>query len=186
MSRIFYKKIFLSFFTFILVFLLSPNSPVFAQASASNQQECEQQKEAIFTSCLSAAGESSAEVESECIDRADDLFQNCLRIADTPPGEIPEGNPLLKYQASINELNKIKANTTQEFIGLVIKTATGIMGTIALAMMLYGGALWMTARGNSSQIDKAQNVIFYGALGIFVIFGSYALITYIFQERHKK
>ncbi len=90
-------------------------------------------------------------------------------------------NPLEVYRGNIAQLNKLKANSTQAFIGLVIKTATGIMGTIALVMIIYGGLLWMTSMGNSSQTEKAQNVLFYGALGIFVIFGSYAIITFIFS-----
>lgn len=92
-----------------------------------------------------------------------------------------EENPLKQYQGQVAGLNKLRATSVQGFIALVIKTATGIMGSIALVMMIYGGFLWMTSSGNSSQVDKAQNVIFYGALGIFVIFGSYALITFIFQ-----
>ncbi len=90
-------------------------------------------------------------------------------------------NPLKQYQGKVASLNKLRATSVQGFIALVIKTATGIMGSIALVMMIYGGFLWMTSSGNSSQVEKAQNVIFYGALGIFVIFGSYALITFIFQ-----
>ncbi len=90
-------------------------------------------------------------------------------------------NPLKQYQGKVAGLNKLRATSVQGFVALVIKTATGIMGSIALVMMIYGGFLWMTSSGNSSQVDKAQNVIFYGALGILVIFGSYAIITFIFQ-----
>jgi hypothetical protein len=91
-------------------------------------------------------------------------------------------NPFKDYADDLLELNKIKGATDiQGLIGVAIKTAMGIMGTIALAMTIYGGVLWMTAMGNSSQIDKAINVIFWAALGIFVIFGSYAIVTFIFD-----
>lgn len=180
MSLVLYKKVFLSCFTFILVSVLSPQLLVFA-ASTGNQEECANQRQAALDSCLTSGTESSPEVEADCANRSENLYQICLKVADTPVGENKEINPLWKYQVDIDTLNRVKATSTQGFIGLVVKTSTGIMGTIALAMMLYGGALWMTARGNTSQIDKAQNVIFYGAIGIFIIFGSYAIITYIFQ-----
>lgn len=89
--------------------------------------------------------------------------------------------PLQNYESSLADLNKLRATSLQGFLGGAIKTATGILGTIALAMMIYGGFLWLTSAGNSSQVEKAQNVIFYGALGIFVIFGSYALVAFIFE-----
>lgn len=92
-----------------------------------------------------------------------------------------ERNPLTEHTLSLMSLNKLRANSVQEFLGIAIKLATGIMGTIALSMMIYGGFLWLTSAGNASQIEKAQNVIFYGALGIFVIFGSYALVNFVFD-----
>lgn len=91
-------------------------------------------------------------------------------------------NPLDSRAEKIAELNQLKGNSIQDVIGIAIKTAMGVMGSIALIMFIYGGFLWMTAAGNSSQIDKAQNVIIYAALGIMIIFGSYALVTFIFES----
>lgn len=97
-----------------------------------------------------------------------------------------EINPLEGQRTKISELNQLKGGTIQDVIGIAIKTAMGIMGSIALIMFIYGGFLWMTAAGNSSQIDKAQDVIVYGALGIMIIFGSYAIVTLIFESVNQK
>jgi hypothetical protein len=174
------QKVFFSLFTSVFLFLVSPQLFVFA-ASTGDQEECSNQRRAAYESCVNSGAESSAEMEADCLNRSENFYQTCLQIADTPVDKQNEINPLWAYQVNVESLNKIKATSTQGFIGLVVKTSTGIMGTIALIMMVYGGALWMTARGNASQIDQAQNVIFYGAVGIFIIFGSYAIITYIFQ-----
>jgi excisionase family DNA binding protein len=42
------------------------------------------------------------------------------------------------------------------FIARIIRIALGFLGTIMFVLMLYGGFLWMTAGGNSEQIDKAK------------------------------
>lgn len=92
-----------------------------------------------------------------------------------------EQNPLQNYKSSVFELNKLRATSVEGFIASIIKTATGIMGTIALTLMIYGGFLWLTSQGNGSQIEKARSIIFYGAIGIFVILGSYALVSFVFE-----
>lgn len=92
------------------------------------------------------------------------------------------GTPITAFAGQISALNKLKATSIQGVIGLGIKTATGIMGTVALIMLIYGGLLWMTAGGNSSQVEKAHDVIIWAALGIFLIFGSYAIVTFIFES----
>jgi hypothetical protein len=89
--------------------------------------------------------------------------------------------PLQQYGSSLRDLNKLRATSIQGFLGIAIRMATGILGTIALSMMIYGGFLWLTSAGNASQVEKARNVILYGALGIFVIFGSYALVNFVFE-----
>lgn len=89
--------------------------------------------------------------------------------------------PLQQYQSVTRDLNKLRATSIQGFLGIAIRMATGILGTIALSMMVYGGFLWLTSAGNASQVEKARNVILYGALGIFVIFGSYALVNFVFE-----
>ncbi len=92
-----------------------------------------------------------------------------------------ERTPLTEHTLSLMSLNKLRATSIQGFLGIAIRMATGIMGTIALSMMIYGGFLWLTSAGNASQVEKARNVILYGALGIFVIFGSYALVNFVFE-----
>jgi hypothetical protein len=92
-----------------------------------------------------------------------------------------ERTPLTEHTLSLMSLNKLRATSIQGFLGIAIRMATGILGTIALSMMVYGGFLWLTSAGNASQVEKARNVILYGALGIFVIFGSYALVNFVFE-----
>lgn len=96
-----------------------------------------------------------------------------------------ESNPLADYTGKVSALNKLRATSVNGFIVTVLSMAMGIMGTIALAVLIYGGFLWMTSAGNSSQVEKAQQILFWGALGIFLIFGSYAIITFIFEALNK-
>jgi len=57
----------------------------------------------------------------------------------------------------------------------------GIMGSLALTMIVYGGILWMTAMGNGDREKKGFSIIVWSSLGIAVIFASYALVDLVFE-----
>lgn len=71
--------------------------------------------------------------------------------------------------------------TIPELIGRVIKAALGIVGSLALVMFIYGGITWMTAAGNSEQVTKGKGIIVWAAIGLVVIFASYALVHFVIQ-----
>jgi hypothetical protein len=70
----------------------------------------------------------------------------------------------------------------QLIIGNVIKAALGIVGSIALLMMTYGGYRWLTAMGNSEKVEKGKDTLIWSALGLVVIFGAYAITSYIIEK----
>ncbi len=67
----------------------------------------------------------------------------------------------------------------QLVIGNVIKAALGIVGSIALLMITYGGFLWLTSMGNANQVEKGKNTLIWATIGLALIFGAYALTSYI-------
>ncbi len=60
-------------------------------------------------------------------------------------------------------------------IGKVIRTFLGIVGSIALLVFIYGGVMWMTARGNTKQAESARGALVNGAIGLVIIVMSYTL-----------
>lgn len=78
-------------------------------------------------------------------------------------------------------LSLLKANSVTEFSGSLISYFIGILGTIALVVMIYGGLMWMFAMGNSGREEKAKEIVFWGALGVIVILSSYAVVNFVFE-----
>ncbi len=70
----------------------------------------------------------------------------------------------------------------QLIIGNLIKAALGIVGSIALLMMTYGGYRWLTAMGNSEKVEKGKETLIWSAMGLVVIFGAYAITSYIIDK----
>ena len=51
-----------------------------------------------------------------------------------------------------------------------------------MAYLIYGGYLWMTARGNEETLEKAKKIIRGSIIGIIIVFSAYA-ITYFVISR---
>lgn len=75
--------------------------------------------------------------------------------------------------------NPLRVGSFQLLIGSVIDKVLGVVGALALVMFVFGGITWMTAMGNDQQITKGKNVLMWAAIGLVVIFSSYALIRFI-------
>jgi hypothetical protein len=69
----------------------------------------------------------------------------------------------------------------QTVAGRFANVLTGISGSVALLMFVYGGFLWLTSAGDSGKVEKGKEVIFAASLGLFVIFSAYAILSAIFR-----
>lgn len=65
--------------------------------------------------------------------------------------------------------------------GSVINVFLGLLGTIFLILILYGGFLWMTAAGNEERIKKATQVIGRAVVGIIIVAMAYGITYFILQ-----
>ncbi|MBU0649434.1 pilin [Patescibacteria group bacterium] len=64
-------------------------------------------------------------------------------------------------------------------IGSIIKTLLAVLGVIFFILLVYGGLLWMTARGNQEKVDKAKDALTNAIIGLLIILVAYAFATYI-------
>ena len=69
--------------------------------------------------------------------------------------------------------------TFAETLGLVVQTALSFVGIIFLSLMVYAGYLWMTARGESDQVDKAKKIIIQSIVGLAITVGAYSITAFI-------
>ena len=69
----------------------------------------------------------------------------------------------------------------QQLIGVVIDNLMGIIGSIALVMFIVGGLIWLTSGGNATKIKQGKDIIVWSALGLALIFSSYALVRFVLE-----
>ncbi|MDD4412502.1 MAG: pilin [Patescibacteria group bacterium] len=73
------------------------------------------------------------------------------------------------------------AEALATIVGRVINIFLSIIGTITVAMVVYGGWMWMTAQGNDVKIAKATKILIWAFGGVVLVFVSYILVKFIFE-----
>lgn len=63
--------------------------------------------------------------------------------------------------------------------GRIVGYLLAFVGVIFFALMIWGGILWMTARGNTEQVTKAQDLIKSAVIGIAIVFLSYVITNFV-------
>jgi len=67
-------------------------------------------------------------------------------------------------------------------IARIIRVAMGLLGIVAVVIILIGGFKWMTAGGNEEQVGEAKKWIFSGVIGLVIILSAYALASFIISQ----
>lgn len=67
-------------------------------------------------------------------------------------------------------------------VGTVVGAALSMVGIIFFILVVYGGILWMTARGNEEQTKKALQTIIAASIGIVIVLSSYAITSFVLDS----
>jgi hypothetical protein len=74
-----------------------------------------------------------------------------------------------------------KPQTPEYYVGLLLTGLFSVLGIVAIALIIYSGVVWMTARGNESKVEKAKENLTDVVIGLIFIIGSYALTMFILK-----
>lgn len=70
----------------------------------------------------------------------------------------------------------------RETVASIIRVALGLLGIVAVVIILIGGFTWMTAGGNEEKVGTAKKWIFSGIIGLAIILSAYALSTWVINQ----
>ena len=66
-------------------------------------------------------------------------------------------------------------NDTNKIINVVI----GVLGVVAVAVVIYGGFLFLTAQGDPGKIKKGKDSITWGIIGLVIALLSWSIINFV-------
>lgn len=67
----------------------------------------------------------------------------------------------------------------EQIVGRLIGAGIGLLGTVFVALLIYGGIIWMTAQGNEDKVKKAKGIITSAVIGLVVVFSAYAIANFV-------
>lgn len=67
-------------------------------------------------------------------------------------------------------------------IGKYIRLSMGFLGVVFLIIIIYGGITWLTAGGNTKNVDNAKKILIHAAIGLVVTMLAYQ-VTYFVISR---
>ncbi|MFA6322207.1 MAG: hypothetical protein WCX71_01870 [Candidatus Buchananbacteria bacterium] len=97
--------------------------------------------------------------------------------------------PTLVLAASITEqmkgaLGSVALPTGDEdkalgFVGSAIAVFLSLLGILFLGLVIYGGAIWMTARGQEEKIDQAKDILKAAITGLIITLSAYGISYFV-------
>ena len=73
-----------------------------------------------------------------------------------------------------------------QVIGSFVKTVLSLSGLALILTVIYAGTVWgFMAQGDSTKIKKAQHMIINAVIGLLVVFGAWAIMTFVMDIAKK-
>ena len=64
----------------------------------------------------------------------------------------------------------------------IIQILLGLLGVIAVVIILIGGFKWMTAVGNEDKVSEAKKLLGAGIIGLLIVLAAWALAMFIISR----
>ncbi|MFH1412598.1 MAG: pilin [bacterium] len=94
------------------------------------------------------------------------------------------GDPLTNEGFAAEKLNDIGLGKKdpREIASNIIQILLGLLGIIAVVIILIGGFKWMTASGNEDQVATAKKLLGAGVIGLLIVLAAWALAMFIISR----
>lgn len=97
----------------------------------------------------------------------------------------PEGSKNETYTNNLAECNVEETEGKASLMGradTIINVALGVIGLVAVVMIIFGGFFYVTSQGNPENVKKGKNTIMYGVIGLVVALLAFAIVNFVLSE----
>lgn len=95
----------------------------------------------------------------------------------------PSGTKLAGQSVkNLAECNVEKTEGEDSLLGrvnIIINVALGVIGVVAVVMIIYGGFVYMTSRGDPEKVKKGKSTIMYGIIGLIISLLAFAIVNFV-------
>ncbi len=65
---------------------------------------------------------------------------------------------------------------------IIINVVVGVVGFVAVAMIVMGGISFATSQGDTAKTTKARNTVLYGVVGLVVALLAFAIVNFVLSN----
>ena len=84
--------------------------------------------------------------------------------------------------SSLAECNIVKDDSLIDTIQVIINVILGVLGLVAVVVIILGGVTYVTSSGDPGKIKKAKDTILYGIIGLFIALLAYAIVNFVLSS----
>lgn len=108
------------------------------------------------------------------------LSVGCAPMAMAATGDICDsGNGISDELKEAAGCKLEDEDTVVDVVVNLINVALGLIGLLAVGVMVYGGAQYTTSAGDAAKATKARNIIIYGLAGLIVALLAFAIVNFV-------
>ena len=106
--------------------------------------------------------------------------QLALAVSDTEKGLNDTAKGIPAFSSQTGTINAREAILDR--VGGLVGLALSFVGIIFLVLIIYAGLQWMTAQGNSGQVDKAKELMINAVIGLVIVTAAYSITLFVGEQ----
>ncbi|GEM_PF-3139571 len=75
----------------------------------------------------------------------------------------------------------LTSSDARTIIARLINIVLGLLGTVAVVMVLIGGFKWMSSGGDDTEIAKARKYVISGVIGMAIVLAAYSIASFVIK-----
>ncbi len=108
---------------------------------------------------------------------------------ECPPGSLrnPNGEGYVEVPGitSVAQCNLPAEKENEGFLSravVIINVILGVVGFVAVVMIIMGGISFITSQGDSGKVTKAKNTVLYGIIGLVVALLAFTIVNFVLSS----
>lgn len=81
--------------------------------------------------------------------------------------------------------SNLNQNDLMGTLQVIINVVVGVIGFVAVVMIIMGGISFAISQGDSSKVTKARNTILYGVVGLVIALLAFAIVNFVLTNIFK-
>lgn len=102
-----------------------------------------------------------------------------------PNGETSSTGDLSGCKGISKGDNSLNDNNLMTTLNQIINVIIGVIGFIAVIVIILGGVQYTTSAGDSGKVKKAKDTIMYGIIGLVVALLAYSIVNFVLTSLFK-